>query len=479
MCARPGSPVARSTLERLAQRRDGLDRGPHDDRLAVAHAALDAAGAVRRPTPVGAGRVDLVVDRAAAPVDHAEAQSDLDALDRRDPHDRARQRAVEPRVPLRRGAEADRHPSTTTTNEPPIESPASFAASTSAIMARSASGSGQRSGVGSRRSRVGPAVGDGGETSSASGNARIGPSWSTKLQIRTPHAAEQLARERAGHDAGGGRACRGTLEHVADVVGVVLDGAGEVDVAGPRQRDRLRAALGRDRLDRHPLGPVLPVAVVDGEAEGRAERAAVAEAGGPAHPVALDLHPLAAAVAVLPPLQVAVDQPRADPHAGRHALEDADEPRPVRLARGQQRGSCASAPSPRPGRPRSRDRRPMRTPGRRARPIRRRRPPPRSRRPSRSDGRRASSMRAASRRAAAHAPAVGQLRHLGADGLQPRDHGAMRSDSLTRSSPASRSSDSPVAARHGDGEQRQLVDEVGDLVVLEVGRPAGGSRCGP
>ena len=80
-------------------------------------------------------------------------------------------------------------PSTTTTNEPPTESPASFAASTSASIARSASGSGQRSGDGSTRSRSAHPSGIAARTSSASGKARTGPSWSTKLQIRTPQVA--------------------------------------------------------------------------------------------------------------------------------------------------------------------------------------------------------------------------------------------------------------------------------------------------
>ena len=43
-------------VERLAQRRHRLDGGAHHDRRAVAHAALDAAGAVRRRAPGGARR---------------------------------------------------------------------------------------------------------------------------------------------------------------------------------------------------------------------------------------------------------------------------------------------------------------------------------------------------------------------------------------------------------------------------------------
>ena len=76
-------------------------------------------------------------------------------------------------------------PSATTTNEPPTESPASMAASTSAIMAASASGSGQRSGVG--RAPVGSTQpgGTSATGSSAPSKARTGPSWSTNDQMRT------------------------------------------------------------------------------------------------------------------------------------------------------------------------------------------------------------------------------------------------------------------------------------------------------
>ena len=77
--------------------------------------------------------------------------------------------------------------------------------------------------------------------------------------------------------------------------------AGEVGVAGPRQRDRLRPlalrlALGRPRA--HPPRPVRVVAVADDERERRAERAAVAQAGEHLDRVGLDLLPRAAAVAL-------------------------------------------------------------------------------------------------------------------------------------------------------------------------------------
>jgi CDGSH-type Zn-finger protein len=77
------------------------------------------------------------------------------------------------------------------------------------------------------------------------------------------------------------------------------DRAREVSVAGSRERDGLGSLRRRLGLDRHAVLPVLPVAVLDAESEGRAERAAVAQARGPGHAVALDEHAAAAAVAVL------------------------------------------------------------------------------------------------------------------------------------------------------------------------------------
>ena len=46
-----------------------------------------------------------------------------------------------------------------------------------------------------------------------------------------PNAAEQLPREPAERDARGGLARAGALEHVANVVVVVLERAGEIGVA--------------------------------------------------------------------------------------------------------------------------------------------------------------------------------------------------------------------------------------------------------
>ncbi len=94
-------------------------------------------------------------------------------------------------------------------------------------------------------------------------------------------------------------------------------------------RDGLRTPRSGNRLDRHAVRPVHPVAVFDGETDRRAHGAAVADPGGPLHAVALDLHPLAAAVAVLPPPQVEVDLPGSHAHASRKSLEHPGQRRSV------------------------------------------------------------------------------------------------------------------------------------------------------
>ena len=60
----------------------------------------------------------------------------------------------------------------------------------------------------------------------------------------------------------------------------------------------------------------------------------MAHAAGHRHPVALDLHPAAAAVAELAAGQVAVERLAVKLQAGGQALDDAGQARAVRLAGG-------------------------------------------------------------------------------------------------------------------------------------------------
>src|SRR5204863_8276466 len=109
------------------------------------------------------------------------------------------------------------------------------------------------------------------------------------------------------------------LEGVADIGVAVLQDAGQVGVAGPRQRHRLRALARRLALRRpraHAPRPVLVVFVADQECQGRSERTAVAKPGERLDAVLLDLLPRRAAIALLPPLEVGVDRVAVEQEAG-------------------------------------------------------------------------------------------------------------------------------------------------------------------
>ena len=129
-------------------------------------------------------------------------------------------------------------PWTTTSNTPPTVSPADRASSIRAIIAASASGSGQRSGDASASSRDRVAL------RRIDGDA-------ADLGGERPDLDAELAQERPRDAAGRDprrRLARGrALEDVAHVVEAVLERAGEVGVAGPDAGDRRRplVAVGR------------------------------------------------------------------------------------------------------------------------------------------------------------------------------------------------------------------------------------------
>ncbi len=118
-----------------------------------------------------------------------------------------------------------------------------------------------------------------------------------------------------------------------------MPGARQVDLGG----------LGLHRPRVHPLLPVGVVAVDDLQGDRAAERAAVAHAGGDLDPVALDLHPPAAAVAELAAGQIAVRARRARAPSPRAA------PRRCRSARARatRRRWSGAAPSGSLGRARA------------------------------------------------------------------------------------------------------------------------------
>src|SRR2546426_8170622 len=95
--------------QRRAERRERLHRRPGDHRLAVGHAALQAARVVRRaPEPALVVEQDLVVNSRTRPARGFEAETELAALDRLDRADGLGQAAVEAAVPLHVRAQSHR-----------------------------------------------------------------------------------------------------------------------------------------------------------------------------------------------------------------------------------------------------------------------------------------------------------------------------------------------------------------------------------
>jgi hypothetical protein len=286
--------------ERLHQSRQGLHRAADDDLLAVRAAALGAAGVVG--LAVEAARVvaeELVVRLRPAQMRERETLADLDRLDSLDRHQGPRKARVEPLLAGRVGTEARRRTRHTHLGD---------AAERVAIPARRV----DRLGVGSV----------------------LGHRETAHLDA---DRAQQLLGDRARGDEDGRVPRARPLERVADIVVVVLHDAGEVGVAGPRQRHRLcplpvRLALGRPGA--HPPRPVPVVAVADDERERRAERAPLPQPGEHLDLVGLDRLARAAAVALLAAAQVGVDLPALQLEPGRQARQDRDERRPVRLAGG-------------------------------------------------------------------------------------------------------------------------------------------------
>ena len=135
---------------------------------------------------------------------------------------------------------------------------------------------------------------------------------------------EDQLGERAGRDPHRGLAGRGTFEHVANIVEVVFEHAGQIGMAGARPRHRFGlAAVGG--IDRHPLLPVFEIAILDDQRDRTAHRAPEADARDHAHLVALDRHPSAPSVALLAAREVVVDLREIDIEAGRVAFHHRDQ----------------------------------------------------------------------------------------------------------------------------------------------------------
>ena len=264
--------------------------------------------------------------RGAALAGQSEPVADLDALHGLDAHQRGRQAGIEPVLARRVGAETRQDAAGANLDDPPERVP-----------------------VGARRVDRGlPAL-------------ALAADLEHRARDLDPELPQQRLRDGSGGDVDGGVARARTLERVADVVMAVLEDAGEVGVAGPGQRHRLRPlprrlALRRPRI--HPPLPVLVIAVSHDERERCSERAPVPEAGEHLDLVLLELLARAAAVALLASVQIGVDRGAVEREPGRQAGQDRDERRPVRLAGGGESErhaaslACGSVARGKPGFPR-------------------------------------------------------------------------------------------------------------------------------
>src|SRR6185437_6240011 len=105
-------------------------------------------------------------------------------------------------------------------------------------------------------------------------------------------------RNASGCDASRGLACGGAFEHVARIREVPLQGSGKVGVSGARRGNGL-VLCGVSGTDGENFGPVLPVAILDFNGDGRTNCFAVPHAAEKMGSVGLDAHAAAAAISLL------------------------------------------------------------------------------------------------------------------------------------------------------------------------------------
>jgi hypothetical protein len=89
------------------------------------------------------------------------------------------------------------------------------------------------------------------------------------------------------------------------------------------------ARLGRLRIGRHHVTPVLVIAIPHHERHGTAQGLRVADSGEDLDRVGLDLHPATAAVASLPAPEIGIDRSAIDRHSCRQPFDDHRERRAV------------------------------------------------------------------------------------------------------------------------------------------------------
>ena len=335
--------------KRLGQRRDRLQRGTDDERLAVRHPALDPSGAVGLAVPAPLlGPEDLVVRLRARSPSHLPRLPHRDALHRLDRDQSLGEAAVEPGVPARVRAESGHEPEGTNLEDAAealvrLPEPIDLGDHRLARLGVQAANRRLVDGIEVLRPEVLALRGsDRADLDHMAVNAR-------------PEGAQELLRQRSGRHPGRRLASAGALEDVANVGLAELEQPGQVGVAWARRVDLLDLRVHRPRA--HPLLPVRVVAIGDQHGHRAAERPPVPNAGADLDRVAFDLHPPAPTVPELPPGHLAIQAPAVELQAGRQALDDRDQSRPVRFAgrseakrHGRRLTSGSRAPGRRPPR---------------------------------------------------------------------------------------------------------------------------------
>ena len=261
---------------------------------------------------------DLVVHLRARAPRALDAVADRHRLDRRNRHQRLGEPAIELAIPLHVAAEADRHVAGDHFKRS-AEGVAGFlgridrrhhllsrAPCRRTAAALPARGRGPRRTT--RRCRAGTTT------------PPMPVMW---LVMSQPIAQQQLAGDRAGGDARRGFARAGALEHVANVVVIVFERAGEVGMtraaaAPPAARLAPVDPAGACALDVHRVLPVLPILVAHQQRDRRAGGLAAAHARQELGAIGFDRHAAAAAVAALAAPQLQRDGVEID-RAGRRA----------------------------------------------------------------------------------------------------------------------------------------------------------------
>src|SRR5215472_5896210 len=307
--------------ERLHERRDRLDTHAHDEILAVRHAALDAAGAIASAPDAAVGRFERIVRLAADVSASRDALSDLNRLDGLDAHHRRRYARAEPMARLTVAADPDRH-SRRSQLERSAERVANFLRAVDPFDHER----GRRS-VRTPHGRIAHTITIGQLDDVPRAHV---PDLKNEAAHCDAEHSKVLPRDLAESDAHRRLARARALQDVAQIGVPELQAARVVGMTRTRPRDRLTAA--RQRI--HERADVLEVPIADDDRKRRPEGHAASQPGEEFDPVVLDLLPATAAVTALTRGERGVDRRDIKTQACRYAVDDPDERRTVRFARG-------------------------------------------------------------------------------------------------------------------------------------------------